>query len=177
MPALKFEQFRAQVESLVGARFLTVTTNSQNLLPQKQSIEQETQSIEADLATYAASRKSLLANHASAVASIQALIDAKSGDIAALNKQLLNENATYNARLAALDQQIAYTQKSLTAVKTQDQNLLDEVSTVNGTISLNWISLWDMIQLYVSGPMIALIFAILSFISYWRPRPLERFLP
>ena len=55
-------------------------------------------------------------------------------------------------------------------MKTQDKALLDDVATVNGTVSIRWISLWEMIQLYLPGYWIPAIFAALAFLSYLRDR-------
>lgn len=158
VPAAKFDQFRSEIENLVGSRFLTVTTSSQNLLPQKQSIEEQQKQASATLAAYQASRQKLVATHTAAVQALQGEQD---------KQQLASENSSYASNLAAIDAQIAYANKVLTAVKTQDKNLLDEVATVNGTISLNWISWWDSLQLYIPGPWIAALLAIAAVISEW----------
>ena len=41
IPQSKYDAFRDELESLVNSRFLTVNVSSQNLLPQKQSIEEQ----------------------------------------------------------------------------------------------------------------------------------------
>lgn len=46
------------------------------------------------------------------------------------------------------------------------QNVVNQIMTVRGTISLNWISIWDIIQLYVSGSWIIVILLCVALISY-----------
>ena len=57
------------------------------------------------------------------------------------------------------------------AVQTQDQTLLDNVATVNGTVSIQWISWWNMAQLYLPGYSIPGILAFLAVLAYmWQRR-------
>ncbi|MEK7093601.1 MAG: hypothetical protein AAB927_03915, partial [Patescibacteria group bacterium] len=97
---------------------------------------------------------------------VQAQIQSLSNDLYSLNQQLANENASYSAQLKNADANIKSAQDWQKAVQTQDQNLLDNVATVSGTVSIQWISLWDMAQLYLPGYWIPAIFAFLTFLSY-----------
>ena len=193
IPQAKYDAFRAELESLVWSRFLTVDIQSQNMLPQKQSIEEQQKQADTTLAEYKAARQSLVSAHASTVASLQAQIDTDTAELARLRAQtptydiqvqiqalsdglaslkarLTNENASYAAQLKNADANIKYAQDWQSAVKTQDKALLDDVATVNGTVSIRWISLWEMIQLYLPGYWIPAIFAALAFLSYLRDR-------
>lgn len=189
----KYDAFRGELESLVGSRFLTVNISSQNLLPQKQSIEEQQKQADTSLADYKTARQNIVSAHTSTLKSLQSQIDAissrlavlraqtqtydiqvqiqsLSNDLYALNQQLANENASYSAQLKNADANIKYAQDWQKAVQTQDQNLLDNVATVNGTVSIQWISLWEMAQLYLPGYWIPAIFAALAFLSYLRDR-------
>jgi hypothetical protein len=75
------------------------------------------------------------------------------------------ENATYKTQLNSADANIKYAQSVQKAVQTQDKALLDNVATVSGTVSIQWISLWDTIRLYLPGYSIPIIFAVLTFLS------------
>ena len=52
----------------------------------------------------------------------------------------------------------------------QDESLMEDVATVSGTVSLRYISLWEMLQLYLPGYTIPAIFALLALGSLWRDR-------
>ncbi|OGG56004.1 hypothetical protein A2680_00515 [Candidatus Kaiserbacteria bacterium RIFCSPHIGHO2_01_FULL_55_37] len=196
IPQSKYEAFRAELESLVDSRFLTVNISSQNLLPQKQSIEEQQKQADTSLAGYETARQKLVSSHATTLKSYQSQIDsdtqqlaslraslsntgdpvqqtqiyaqiqAVSNDLLLLRAQLNNENASYGVQLKNADANIKSAKDWQKAVKTQDQALLDNVATVNGTVSVQWISLWEMAQLYLPGYWIPAIFAALAFISY-----------
>ena len=177
VPMSQFEDFRTEVESMVGPKFISLQVSQQNLLPQKQSIEEQQKQAEATLASYQSARQSVVNTHAATLKSIQANLDqavaqgASADTIATLQSQIANENAAYAKRLAAADANIKYAKDWQTAVKTQDQTLIDNVATVNGTISLQWISLWDIAHLYVPGEWIPAIIAVLAVVAYlWERR-------
>jgi hypothetical protein len=190
VPADKFDDFRTELEGMVNWRFLTVNVSSENLLPQKQSIEQQQTQTQSSLADLKTSRAKLVASHTSTVNSLQSQIDADTQQIASLSAQTLttpaiqaqiqtllndqaslksrlaNENASYAANLQKTDSNIKYTQQNLDALGTQNQNLLDNVATVDGTVSISWISLWEMALAYLPGYWIPSIFAALTVLSY-----------
>src|SRR3990167_11466300 len=87
VPMSKYDAFRAELESLVDSRFLTVNISSQNLLPQKQSIEEQQKQADNTLADYKAARQSIVNAHASAAKSLQARIDADTEEIANLDRK------------------------------------------------------------------------------------------
>ena len=59
-------------------------------------------------------------------------------------------------------------------MKQQDQNVLDNVATVDGSISFQWVSWREIIQSYLPGYTITLILAILTCISYYFERRRNR---
>lgn len=189
VPSAKYEAFRDELEALVDSRFLTVNISSQNLLPQKQSIEEQQKQADSALADYKAARQKIVNVHASTVQSLQSQIDAYAQELlylraetptpqiqaqiqslsdewTSLKQQLANENASYTARLGNADVNIAYALEWQTAVQTQDQTLLENVATVTGSVSIQWISYWAIAQLYLPGYWIPAIFAILTFLSF-----------
>ena len=189
VPSAKYDAFRDELEALVGSRFLTVNISSQNLLPQKQSIEEQQKQADSALADYKAARQKVVNAHAGTVQSLQSQIDtdaqillflraetptpqiqaqiqAVSDEWTSLKQQLVSENASYMAQLRNSDANIAYAEEWQTAVKTQDQTLLDNVATVTGSVSIQWISYWTMAQLYLPGYWIPAIFSILAILSF-----------
>src|ERR1035437_653695 len=193
VPQAKSDAFRAELEGLVGNRFLSVNISSQNLLPQKLSIEEQQKQADTALTNFKATRQQIVSAHASTVQSLQTKIGADaaqlvtlraqtstpqlliqiqsvSDDWTVLKQQLASENATYTTQLAGADANIKYAQDYQKAVQTQDQTFLDNVATVTGTVSIQWISLWDIALLYLPGYWIPAIFAVLTALSYRRDR-------
>lgn len=167
VPQSKYDAFRTEVESLVPSRFITTNISSQNLLPQKQSIEEQQKQAGETLANYRAERQKIITTHSATVQSLQAQLAASTdqGVIASLTQQLANENSSYTALLNTIERRIASAEKMQKALQTQDQELLDNVATVTGTISIEWISLWGIALLYLPGYWIPILLAALTLLS------------
>ena len=193
LPRAKYEAFRTELEGLVGRRFLSININSSNLLPEKQSIEEQQKQADAALADYQAARTRVVNTHASTIKSLQAQVDGQNAALSDAKEQapstnrditiaqleavlidyrqrIVDENAAYAKQLATADAQIKYGQDWQKAVKTQDKTLLDNVATVNGTVSIRWISLWEALQLYLPGYWIPGILALITLFSAYRDR-------
>ncbi|OGF03429.1 MAG: hypothetical protein A3H14_01375 [Candidatus Doudnabacteria bacterium RIFCSPLOWO2_12_FULL_49_8] len=206
IPASSLETFRAQIKTLVPGKFYAEQIYTQNLLPQKQSIEQSRTEAEKTLAQLQASRQQLITAHSSAVNSLQqrlnavakeqtalqsevtfdparqAQINARLDQLAkqkiSLQSQLVSENNSYSQKLGSWDSQISYTQTNLENIQKQDQSLVDNVATVQGYIAINWISLWEAADLYMSGPLVAWLFLAAALAVYlWQRRTPEILLP
>ncbi len=197
VPADKFDQFRDELEAFVDPRFLKVDIGSENLLPQKQNIEQNQKSAQETIDDYKKQRQQLVASHSASVKSIQsriaadqaeinainsqpidpsqsaviaARLNALSSSIASLNSSLSRENSSYKNSLASIDANISYAEQRLDNANDQNQDLLDNVATVNGTVSFRWIGLWEMAHGYLPGPWIPGIIAVLAVAAYWWER-------
>jgi len=193
VPQAKYDAFRTELESLVGSRFISVNISSQNLLPQKVSIEEQQKQADTSLSGYKTTRQKIVSAHASAVQLLQSKIDADAQQLAtlraqpstpqivveiqavsdnqtSLKQQLARENASYAEQLKNVDANIKYAGEWQKAVQTQDQTFLDNVATVTGTVSIQWISLWGTVLLYLPGYWIPTIFAILAILSFMRDR-------
>lgn len=189
VPQSKYDAFRVELENLVGSRFLTTNISSQNLLPQKLSIEEQQKQADVALSDYKTARQKIVSTHANTVQTFQSKIDADeqqlvtlraetqtpqiliqiqavTDDLSSLKQRLANENTSYTAQLSNADRNIRNAQDWQKAVQTQDKALLDNVATVTGTVSIQWISLWDIVRLYLPGYWIPFIFAALAFLSF-----------
>ncbi len=184
VPASRFDAFRNEVKTFVGAKFLTEQISSQNLLPEKRSIEDQQIKIQKLLSELNSNRDQLTATHNKAVSLLQ-------GQINAINKQLetvqdenqrqalFNQNRSLKARLAdensrytqalnSFDAQIKNARDRLDGVNQQNGDLLDSVATVRGAISLSWISAWDVIELYIPiNYLVALGLVIAAISTYF----------
>lgn len=201
IPASKYDEFRNEIETFVNPRFLKVDISSQNMLPQKQSIEQTQEQVQKNLDELTANRKKAVSDHSATVRSLQGQIDANASELATLQAQaarpdltsearvqntarqnqlqsdqqslksrLANENSNYSATIASFDSQIKYANDNLAGVKKQDKALLDDVATVNGTISFRWISLFEIVHEYLPGYWIPGLIALAAAIAYFFER-------
>jgi len=167
VPQSKYDAFRTELESLVPSRFLTTNISSQNLLPQKLSIEEQQKQADTALVNYRAERQKIITAHTNAVQALQTQINesTEQGIISSLTQQLVSENSSYTVRLSSIDKRIQSAEEWQKAVQTQDQELLNNVATVTGTVSIQWISFWGIARLYLPGYWIPAIFAALTFLS------------
>jgi len=199
IPVGRLESFRAEIKSLVWEKFYTEQIYTQNLLPQKQSIEEQQKQAEKNLSQLKPDRDALIGAHNRTLISIQtqlqAIVDqlsvlqsatttdpAAQARIAENIQELINEsvrvktllateNRDYQTKLGNLDSQIKSAEDNVDNVKKQDQNLLDNVATIQGTISLSWISIWEILDLYLPGSLIGWVFTLAAIIAYiWNRR-------
>jgi hypothetical protein len=193
VPQSKYDQFRDELEGLVGKRFLQISINSENKLGQKQSIEEQAASASSTLASYQSQRSALVKAHQGRLGELEAQIDRENAYLANLREQapsaqrdadiknvqaiilgyqsqIDSENSSYTTKLASLDANIKYAKDWQAAVAKNDQSFMNDIETVQGSVSITWVSLWDIAQLYLPGYWIPAIFALLTGLSYWRDR-------
>ena len=196
VPQTKFESFRSEVEDLGYAKLYTENVSSENLLGQKQDIEQQTSSQSQYLADLqqqkqtldnahmgtAASYKKELASVVAQLATVRAnlataettekftlyqiqettLMDRESS----LRRKIDIENKTYATKSTDLTNQIANAEAGLSSLSQQDTQLMNNVATVSGSISIERASLWA-IAVLVSPLHPAWIILILLLLLWW----------
>ncbi|MEK7088932.1 MAG: hypothetical protein AAB913_02260 [Patescibacteria group bacterium] len=189
------ESFKIEIKNLVGTRFYSEQTSSQNLLPAKQVIEENQRKTEKNLNDLQTERRQIVKNHNQNISFYQNGINFINTEINTLNieyqsatvarraeiinkisqlqteistiqPQIVNENKNYQTRISGIDIQIKNVQENLKTIQLQDSNLLDDVATVNGSISLNWINLWETADAYLPGPILAWIFFLAAFLTF-----------
>ena len=198
VPKDEFETFRSQIENMVRARFLIQDVSTENLLPQKQSIEEERESLAGTLEALSAERARVVSAHTQAVAALQLRLQTVAEELkdleaerggtskekerrearkeelveerSALYAILADENTTYAARIGALDARIRAANEDVGQNAERDHELQDTVETVRGTITFEWISVWEVIQLYGAAYWLAALFVVLAVVSYLFPR-------
>jgi len=202
IPASSLDAFRSEIKSLVPNKFYIEQTSAQNLLPQKQSIEHVLIETEASISQLQISRQQAVDAHKKALASLSTQISSVSKQIAALDaevsydparqaeiaaqkqqltnrkislqNQIATENKNYEQNLSSIDAQIRDSQTTLDSLRNQDQSLLDNVATVQGTISVNWIGIGELMDLYLPGPLIAWVLLAAAVAAYvWQRRQLR----
>jgi len=196
IPKNNLESLKIGIKDLVWAKLYNEQVNSQNLLPEKQMIEENQKQTETKLNNSQKERAQIIGDHNKNISFYEGQIIVKNTEINTLNmeyqyanvwrrseiiniinqlrveintiqSEIANENKNYQEKMNWINSQIKNTQENLRAVKLQDANLLDNVATVNGSISLNWISLWGIADVYLPGPLLAWIFFLAAFITFF----------
>lgn len=195
VPVSKYDAFRTDLESLVDSRFLEVNISSQNMLPQKQYIEGEAKQVNKSIAQLTQEKTALASAHTKLVQSLNAQVTSAETELSALyeslavasesarasiqsqaqilesriqylRERLSAENQTYAWQKQNLDAQIQGQNQNLDAVKEKDKNLMDDVATVNGYVSVRHINLWQFVTAYVPGYVFTLVFVVLAVGAY-----------
>jgi hypothetical protein len=173
--------------------------SSVNLLPEKQQIEKNQKEVEGYISSYKNEKAQLVKDHNSIVSSYNTRISGLDTESALLQNEwqtattvrrsiitarlaqiqieqniiageLSNENSIYQNKLVIINQKLKNAETGLQTVQEQDRNLIDNVSVVTGRISLTWVSLWEIADIFVPGALLAWILAIAAGLSYWRYR-------
>ncbi|OGH88214.1 MAG: hypothetical protein A3J93_00540 [Candidatus Magasanikbacteria bacterium RIFOXYC2_FULL_42_28] len=178
MPKSALESFQNELKGIVSERFLDESTSARNLLSRKQSVEKQTDSTQTQLNDYEEKRDALIKDHDSKIASWNKQINTLTVSINVLNQEvttdtarladiakkianlnysknllkqnIANENNLYQKNLGYYDSSISSIKSQLTNLAERDQAILDDVETVSGSVSLRFVSVIEMIDLYVS---------------------------
>lgn len=205
LPKDQFEVFKYQVKGMIPERFLEEYVGRQNMLGEKRSLEEEKTQLEKAVQDYEIERRNLVRRHQSVLFQIQKELDRVQEDIAMLEKKeditpdvrdaererLLkqrasierrqrSENSTYDAQLRRIDTVIGTTKNSIEQVVQKDLELVDTVATVQGNVSLQWISIFEMITRYIPKQWLSILLfsgAFLLFLRGRRRTSLEAVLP
>ena len=195
VPKSKFETFLKEIEGLAHKKLFSETNSSQNLLGQKQSIEEQISNINNTLENLKQQKESLLSNHTQTVASInrelasirvelkvlrKTIDETEDQDVIALlrtqenalvareatqKQKLATENNKYSAENTSLDNQIKNQNTNLVNVNKQDTKFVENIETVDGSIDVSWISVWEMIKVF--SPISPVIIIIVLVLIIW----------
>lgn len=199
IPADQFEMFRNEIKSLTNAKLFVEEKNSTNMLPQKQYFEREHDQVSNNITDYKNQKAQLTKNNSQVVASYNSRISGLNEEMKFLQtewtnatynrrieinsrltqiqeekniiqNELASENKNYNIKLISINQNIKNLEMNLQNIEQQDQNLVDDVATVDGTISLEWISLWKLVDTFIPGPLLAWMLVVVAGVSFWIDR-------
>ncbi|MBP9821810.1 MAG: DUF4349 domain-containing protein [Candidatus Pacebacteria bacterium] len=195
VPKSNFDQFRDDIESLTHEKLYTENVSSQNLLNQKQNIEQQEESITTRLAQLEKSKRDADTKHAALVAGFQRDLSSVAYDLIEIRQRIAEtDNSTERAQLVAQESVLVKSEANLkynrdqesrnyTAANTslvaqinqekanlagnekQDDQFEDNIETVHGSISVNWISSWQMAKLF--SPIHPTIIIIILVLILW----------
>lgn len=200
LPAEKLDAFRTQLKNIAGEKFVNEHVQVENLLSQKVSLEDQTKNVEQQLAQLQVQKNQLTDAHTQTVSGLQTQLSANSKERARLlaekqshpdqaqvleariaeldknrnrlNAELGSENAAFTSRSADLDAQMQTMESHKTSLQKQDTQLVNTVATVRGNLTLTWISLWQLVDMYVSlqwlVPGLLLLLAVVGYLFHRR---------
>ena len=205
VPKTNFNDFKDAIEDITHEKLITENTSSQNLLGQKQSIEERTKTASDLLSELERKQKDLNAKHGATVNAIQKeLTDTRaelilvraeisstsdSSKLATLRNRELNlsqreiqlqqnlnsENSIYAASSGSLKNQISDVNLELAGIKKEDVSFTDNIETVSGYVSVNWVNLWEMSRLL--SPVHPAIIVIIVLLLAWYYLARKNYLP
>lgn len=192
----KFDSFRDEIENLTHRKLYTENVSSQNLLSQKQVIEQQTNSATDLYTQLIQNKKSIDLKHTQTIASINKELASVANDLTivrttisvvedpdqlvalrnqeatlvnrqiSLKQQQTAENNNYTNQIASINNQIDNATATLDNLDAQDTQFTNTVETVTGTINVNFISLWEMAKIF-SPVHPTIIILVLCLIALW----------
>ena len=178
VPKSRFEEFRSEVESFALAKLYIENISAQNLLNQKQSIEERTKVNSENLVELEKRKQSLLTAHALAISNInKELLVTQSQLVLVRQQKLLTDDSTqynfllgqetmlaqtelnlkqkqeaenriYASQNQTVTNQINQVNGGLTNLTQEDTNFANNIETVNGRVNIEWISVWNLMKVY-----------------------------
>jgi len=198
----KFDDFKIEIEAITNKKLYSETVSSQNLLTQKQNIEEQAKNASTSLADFQKQESDLLIQHNKINDSINSQLLKIGNALIAVRANLANVSSTtdpetvlswknqqtslvsqdaiqrsnlnteykdYYNQKQKLDTLIANANKAIVDVAKQDNQFTDNVETVNGTVSVTWVSVWEIINIYSPiNPIIIIVVLVLIVLIYLR---------
>lgn len=195
IPKSSLEAFKNELRESMPESFYSESSYSTNLLPEKQFVEQQTDKTQDTISNLQTKKRQLTSNHNNKISNWQGQINTIARDIEILSKEIttdtlrqeiitlqiadLNtqinslrqkiatENSQYQNNLYYLNNDITNANSQLKYLDDQDQKILDNVEMVEGSVSLRWISLVDVVNLYIPIYWILMIIPAATIIVYF----------
>jgi hypothetical protein len=178
VPKSRFEEFRDQIESLTHEKLYTENISSENLLSQKQSIEEQDAAAKKYLATLEQQKKDQDAKHAQVLAALKRELEntqiqlvatrqskgaatdqnqiavyqnqenSLTSQEAEIKRREAEENRLYAARNETIKANIAQANQGVASVAKQDEQFTDNIETVNGSVAVRFTNTWEMAEIF-----------------------------
>jgi hypothetical protein len=206
VPKSKFEAFKNEIEKITHKKLFTENESSQNLLIQKQGIEEQTTNIVNTLSNLKSQKEALNTKHTQTVTTINKELARIKNELTTLRtiiattteptslsslriqetsyiqkdstqrKKLSDENSNYVIQSQNLDNSISNYNNNLANISKQDSQFTDNIETVNGSVSVEWINLWQLARVFSPIPplLVILILVILAWIYLSRKNYIPR---
>lgn len=178
IPKAKFMEFKTEMESFTHKKLYVETISSTNLLSQKQGIEANGAAIKKTVAGIQADLAQIKKDHVSRMDALNSQLSAEKAQNptgamsdwgAILQDRINSENNSYNALLASNAAQMSEAKNNLAMNKDQDVAFADNIETVSGNLSVNWVSNWEIFKIYspiAPGWVIAIVVVIALAIAH-----------
>ncbi len=200
IPKSNLNNFRDEIESITHKKLYVENTSSQNLLNQKQIIEEQSSHAATTLEQLQESQSILTKKHNQTIANLKSELAATQKKIAMVNSNIAaylpppsgdtgylaeqntqltiylneeaqikqkidNENTNYQNQNKMLVDKIASTNNTIKDINTQDKKFTENIETVNGSISMQWISVWQLMKIF--SPIHPIIIILVLVIILW----------
>lgn len=199
----KFDDFRDEVESITHKKLYTESISSQNLLTEKQGIEGQISDTTQSLDSLISQKTELTNSHNKTVISLNKelsrinteLVKVRASIVAEKDSQILvslrnqeaslvsqygyqkqkltEENNSYSSKNQNFDFMINNVNNNLTNINKQDDKFMDNIETVNGFVSAQWVSYWELAVIFlpIHPTWIIIILIIASFVIFRKRMP------
>lgn len=202
IPKSNLDDFRDEIESLTHKKLYTENTSSQNLLNQKQNIEQNMDLTNKSLSDLRSEKTKAETAHNKSLASLQAQLkslttsaetmraklDAMpaaeegspeqvqarmtqesyinfSNQVAELKNKIAQENRVFAENKKSFDSAIGQFNNQLGEIKKDDKAFAENIETVNGSVSMQWVSVWQLARIFL--PIHPIFIILLLAIILW----------
>ncbi len=202
IPKSKLDDFRDEIEAITHKKLYTENTSSQNLLNQKQNIEQNMDLTNKSLSDLQSEKTKAEAAHNKSLASLQAQLkslttsaetmraklDAMpaaeegspeqaqarmtqesyinfSNQVVELKNKIAQENRAFTENKKSFDSAIGQFNNQLGEIKKDDKAFAENIETVNGSVSMQWVNLWQLAKVF--SPIHPIIIILLLAIILW----------
>ena len=197
VPKSKFSEFQNTMESLTHKKLYVENISSQNLLSEKQSIEEQTTNatstrekllkdkaaIDAWYTKKIADLKKELTATQTQLASVRALIAKTTNETELVSlrqqetslvfqeadnkKDQTSDTAYHVSQLASINAQIANIDQTIVAIGKQDTKFTDNIETVTGSVNIQWITLCALFKIFSPIPPSIIILIVIAILGYW----------
>lgn len=196
VPKSNFESFENDISALVSQKLYVKHISQQNLLNQKQTIESQQKDNATQVSDVQKQKTDLTASHTKTIASFNFYLSQAKKGLAATNARLAvatdtneisdlytqrtnfsntitnynnniySENSNYKMSLDAYNAQIDSLNKTKDSLATQTVDLIDQVETVQGSISIRYVSIWQLVNIYspISPALVITILVVVALI-------------
>ncbi len=169
------EKSNTRIESLTDTREGVIKTHDEKVA----SLQKEINRLNGIIYSLVQQRKTVSSTDEASLKKINDQINYYNRSLNAQKQALAEENSQHQKSLEGLDRLIKAEENQLTNLEKQDQNLLNNVETVDGTIEIRWISIFNIVNLYVPIYKIIIVscIAIILFCILFGLKPKEIELP
>lgn len=202
IPKSNLDDFRDEIESLTHKKLYTENTSSENLLAQKQNIEERSDLTTKSLSDLQSEKSKAEAAHKKELAALQTQLNnlttsvetmrtkldtmpgveegspeqvqAKmlqenyintSNQITELKNKITQKTQTFTENKNNFNSAIAQFNNQLGEIKKDDKKFTENIETVNGSVSMQWVSIWQLAKVF--SPVHPIIIIIILALILW----------